>query len=64
MPGPTVVIFHQPPREGDPPLTRLLAEARGLLVEHQSALFRAAGAWVLVVPGREDSRLGEPEGPR
>lgn len=55
MPGPTVVIFHQPPHQGDPPLTRLLAEARGLLVEHQSALFRAAGAWVLVVPGREES---------
>jgi len=55
MPGPTVVIFHQPPRDGDPPLTRLLAEARGRLGEHQASIFRAAGAQVLIVPGREDS---------
>ncbi len=55
MHGPHVAIFHQPPRDGDPPLTRLLAEARGRLVEHQTGMFMAAGAArVLVVPGRED----------
>lgn len=54
MSGPIVVIFHQPPREGDPPLARLLAEVRSRLVDHQTGLFRAAGARVLIVPGRED----------
>jgi hypothetical protein len=57
MPRPTLVIFHQPPREGDPPLTRLLAEARSQLVKQQTRLFRAAGAQILSVPGREDSGL-------
>jgi CTP:molybdopterin cytidylyltransferase MocA len=57
MPGPLVVIFHQPPRPGDAPLTRLLAQARGLLVDHQARLFENAGAArVLVLPGREDAR--------
>jgi hypothetical protein len=57
MHGPLVVIFHQPPRDTDPPLTRLLAEARSRLAEHHSRLFVAAGAdRVLVVAGREDTR--------
>jgi hypothetical protein len=55
MPGPVVVIFHQAPRDEDSPLTRLLAEARGWLVEHQTRLFHGAGARVSVVPGREDA---------
>ncbi len=55
MQGPLVAIFHQPPRDGDPPLTRLVAQARGRLVEHQAGMFMASGAAsVLVVPGRED----------
>ena len=54
MPGPLVAIFHQPPRDGDPPLTHVLAEARQRLVAGQVRLFAAAGAGrVLVVPGRE-----------
>ena len=64
MPGPSVAIFHQPSRDGDPPLTRLLAEARGHLVEHQSCLFRRAGAaQVLIVPGREDGGSSRNEAP-
>ena len=55
MPRADVVIFHQPPRGGDPPLVRLLADARGQLIEHQAGLFRRAGAAAVdVVPGRED----------
>lgn len=55
MPGPLIAIFHQPPRDGDPPLTHLLAEARHRLVARQIRLFVAAGAArVIVVPGRED----------
>lgn len=55
MAGVDIVIFHQPPREGDPGLVRLLAEARELLVRHQTALFERAGAdRVLIIPGRED----------
>jgi hypothetical protein len=56
MTGPLVVIFHQPPRDGEPPLTGLLAAARGRLVEHHTWLFRRAGAErVVVTPGREDA---------
>ncbi|MEA2622273.1 MAG: hypothetical protein QOH61_1183 [Chloroflexota bacterium] len=55
MPGPLVAIFHQPPRDGDPPLTRLLADARERLVAHQIGVFESAGAARLVlVPGRPD----------
>jgi len=54
MPGPLVVIFHQPPRDGDLPLTHLLAEARHRLVAVQSRLFAAAGAAaVRTIPGRD-----------
>lgn len=53
MPGPLVVIFHQPPRDGDPPLTHLLAEARDRLMAIQRRLFASAGASVLVVPGKD-----------
>lgn len=54
MSGPLVVIFHQPPRDGDLPLTHLLAEARHRLVAVQTRLFASAGAAaVMVVPGRE-----------
>lgn len=55
MPGLLVAIFHQPPRDGDGPLTALLAEARGRLVEGQAQLFDRAGAdRVLILPGREE----------
>ena len=43
MPGPLLVIFHQPPRAGEPPLTALLSTARHALVDHQLRLFGRAG---------------------
>ena len=55
MSQPLVVIFHQPPREGDPPLTGLLARAREALVAHQVRLFTRAGGRVAVLPGRDAS---------
>jgi CTP:molybdopterin cytidylyltransferase MocA len=55
MSGPLVAIFHQPQRDGDTSLAALLAEARGILVGHQTALFERAGAGrLLLIPGRED----------
>ncbi len=55
MAGVDVVIFHHAPRDDDPPLLRLLAEARSRLLEHQLPLLREAGAGrVLIVPARED----------
>ena len=55
MNGLLVAIFHQAPRDGDPPLTHLLAEARHRLVSRHVTLFLSAGAErVRVVPGRED----------
>lgn len=55
MAGVDVVIFHQPPRDGDPPLVRLLADTRHRLVRHQLGLFHRAGAHsVEILPGRED----------
>jgi len=63
MPRPIVVILHRPADPVAPPLTHLLATARGLLVEHQRRLFRRAGAdRVLVVTDRAASfgeRLGD-----
>lgn len=57
-----VVIFHHAPRDDDPPLVRLLAEARSSLLEHQLELWGEAGAGrVLVVPGREDAPSGARE---
>lgn len=54
MAGPLVVIFHQPPRDGEPPLTGLLAEARHALTRHQVALFGRNGVRrVLIVAGRD-----------
>ena len=53
MPQPLVVIFHQPPRDGDPPLTGLLGRAREALVRHQDLLFTRAGGRVAVLPGRD-----------
>lgn len=56
MAGVDIVIFHHAPRDEDPPLVRLLAEARSRLLEHQLDLWGEAGAdRVLVVPGREDA---------
>jgi hypothetical protein len=56
MTGPLVVIFHQPPRVGEPPLTGLLAEARDALMRHQVALFGRHGVRrVLMVAGRDGS---------
>lgn len=52
MPAPLVVIFHQPPRPGDPPLTALLARAREALVGHHAARFERAGGRVAVFAGR------------
>ena len=64
MPRVLVVIFHQQPGDGDPPLTRLLAEARSRLVALHVAMFAAAGASrVMVVPGRA-SAPGETFGER
>jgi hypothetical protein len=58
MPGPLVAIFHQPPVLGEPPLSRLLAEARDRLLTHQVPLFLAAGAdRVELVPGRRPGSL-------
>jgi hypothetical protein len=55
MSGPLVVIFHQSPRAGEPPLTAMLAQARDRLVVWHTRLFRRAGAGdVLVVTGRDD----------
>ncbi len=57
----TVVIFHRPAGRDDPPLSRLLAEARERLAGHQAALFQRAGAdRVLVAPGtpRQDPSWG------
>ncbi len=55
MSGPLVVIFHQSPRAGEPPLTALLAQARDRLVVWHTHLFRRAGAGdVLVVTGHDD----------
>lgn len=54
MAGVDVVIFHQASHADDPPLVRLLAQARDQLVRHQIELFRRAGARrVEVLPGRE-----------
>jgi len=59
MAGVDIVIFHHAPRDEDPPLVRLLAEARSRLLEHQLELWGEAGAGrVLVVPGREDAPTG------
>ncbi len=59
MAGVDVVIFHHAPRDDDPPLVRLLAEARSRLLEHQLDLWGAAGvSRVLVVPGRQDAPSG------
>jgi hypothetical protein len=59
MAGVDVVIFHHAPRDDDPPLVRLLAEAHSRLLKHQLDLWGAAGATrVLVVPGREDASPG------
>lgn len=53
MPGPLLVIFHQPPRAGEPPLTTLIAAARHALVDHHLRLFGRAGVRrVLMVDGR------------
>ena len=43
MPRPPVFIFHRPAQPGEPALVRLLADVRGRLIEHQSALFERAG---------------------
>jgi hypothetical protein len=59
MVAPLVVIFHQPPRESDPPLTSALARARDALVIHQRALFTRAGGRVAILPGRDPT--GPPE---
>ena len=59
MPDRLVIIFHLPPLDGDPPLSRTLAEARDALVEHHIAMFNRAGAdRVMALPGRD------PTGPR
>jgi len=55
MSAPLVAIFHQPPRDGDLPLTALLAGARDALVAHQERLFSRAGGRVAVLPGRDPS---------
>ncbi len=44
MARPLVLIFHRRAADDDPPLVRLLADARAELAERQSRLFRAAGA--------------------
>ncbi len=49
MPDVTLILFHTPPRTTDPPLTRLLGEARRMLAERHVALFRGAGVDRIVV---------------
>jgi hypothetical protein len=49
VPDVTLILFHTPPRATDPPLTRLLGEARRTLAERHVALFRAAGVDRIVV---------------
>lgn len=44
MSSPIVLIFHRPARADESPLVRVLAEVRERLVDHQSELFREAGA--------------------
>lgn len=44
MAGPQVIIFHRPADSGDPELVRILATVRRTLADHQSELFRRAGA--------------------
>lgn len=54
----TVIIFHPRPPATAGPLTLLLADARDGLVEHQSALFRRAGAVEVVVVGERAGGFG------
>ena len=57
MAGPLLVIFHQPPGFGEPPLTGILASARHALIDHQLRLFGRTGLRrVLVVAGRDGER--------
>ena len=49
MPDVTLILFHTPQRATDPPLTRLLGEARRTLAERHVALFRSAGVDRIVV---------------
>jgi hypothetical protein len=56
MTGPLVVIFHQSSRDGEPPLTALLASARQLMVRHHVEMFRRAGAAsLIIIAAREDA---------
>jgi hypothetical protein len=56
MPQPLVVVLHRPAAPDAPPLTRLLATAREMLLDHQRRLFLRAGAdRVLVITDRADS---------
>jgi hypothetical protein len=65
MPHVEVIIIHEGPQASDPPLTRLLREARGRLIDHQQPLFERAGAAAIrVVAGREDAPPGERFGTR
>lgn len=65
MPRVEIIIFHQAPRASDPPLTRLLREARASLVDHQRGLFERAGAAATrVEPGHEDAPAGATFGHR
>jgi hypothetical protein len=49
VPDVTLILFHTPPRTTDPPLTRLLGEARRTLAERHVALFRSTGVDRIVV---------------
>lgn len=55
----TLLVLHDPPTTGMPPLTRLLAEARERLADDQERGFLAAGvARVLRLPGRTATAAG------
>ena len=59
MAGPTVIIFHRPPNDGDPPLARLLADARRLIAEDHVRLFRRQGAGEVRIDETSASSFGE-----
>jgi hypothetical protein len=56
MAGPLLVIFHQPPRVGEPPLTGILAAARHILLDRQLRLFGRAGVRRVLIVSEPDTR--------
>jgi hypothetical protein len=59
MAGPIVLIFHRPAKPDDPALVRLLAEARGELVQRQVEIFKAVGAGEVRISAEVAGSFGE-----